>query len=327
VDREATEGRRVGPLWLPPLNGCSSFSKLISKDCHTDESREMKHEQVLDIYRDLQKVFPKDQGSTEVTRLIENVVKGSLKAISSFERVQLRALVEGKSYFAFRHGGKMSRPVNEKLFLANAKEVGRLFELVRSRKFDGPSSADLTRWCYSAAISFCCFTDIFKTRDQKTPATYFEYLIGNIIASALQCNPTNQLDVLSGDLKAKLPTDFIFELGDKKTKFHVPVKTSTRERVIQVWAHQRVLDGVYGAGRYRGLLVCLSETKLDHERLEVVEICLPDQWRIYQMFIAKLERIYYLDLPVRYARLRDEYPRIEVCPIGDFFGEYGKLSR
>jgi hypothetical protein len=49
-------------------------------------------------------------------------------------------------------------------------------------------------------------------------------------------------------------------LGDGKNRIHLPVKTSTRERVIQAWAHQRVLDGVYGVGRFKGVLVALAET-------------------------------------------------------------------
>ena len=81
------------------------------------------------------------------------------------------------------------------------------------------------------------------------------------------------------DERSTLPTDFIFDLGPKQLKFHVPGKTSTRERAVQVWAHQSILNGVYGEGRFKGILVALAETKLDLNKLEVVEICLPDQCR------------------------------------------------
>ena len=36
----------------------------------------------------------------------------------------------------------------------------------------------------------------------------------------------------------------------------------------------------------------LAETKLGQKSHEVIEICLPDQWRVYQMFIAQLWRVY-----------------------------------
>jgi len=291
-----------------------------------DEDSEMAFEQVLSEYRNLQKLFPQDQKDSRITDLLENVVLGSLEVLASVDRKTLTTGLVGKRYFSFSHQGKISRAVNEDLFLEEPGEIRKFFETIRSTGFVSVGSTFLTRACYTSAVAFCCLTDIFKTRDQKTPATYFEYLIGHIIATVLECNPTKQLDVLSGDLSAKLPTDFIFDLGERRTKFHVPVKTSTRERVIQVWAHQRVLDGVYGTGRYKGILVCLSETKLDHETLDVIEICLPDQWRIYQMFIAHLERVYYLDVPIRYGQMISEYPRIEVRQFGDFFLEYEALS-
>jgi hypothetical protein len=123
------------------------------------------------------------------------------------------------------------------------------------------------------------------------------------------------------DERSTLPTDFIFDLGPRKLKFHVPVKISTRERVIQVWAHQRMLNGVYGEGRFKGVLVSLSETKLDLVKLEVTEICLPEQWAVYQRFIARMDRVYYLDLPPKYAALADQFPFIQVKTFGEFFKE------
>lgn len=128
------------------------------------------------------------------------------------------------------------------------------------------------------------------------------------------------------DKEMSLPTDFIFNLGEEKPKFHVPVKTSTRERIIQVWAHQRVLDGVYGTGRFLGTPVILNETKTDKSKQEVIEICLPDQWKIYQMHIAHLKRVYYLDVPQAYGNLNSGVASIAVKPFGDFFAELDLLS-
>jgi hypothetical protein len=96
-----------------------------------------------------------------------------------------------------------------------------------------------------------------------------------IMQGTLKVEPTRLLPVLKLDLKGSLPTDFIFDLGSEKPKFHLPVKTSTRERIIQVWAHQRVLDGVYGVGRFLAIPFILTETKLDAIKREVSEICLP----------------------------------------------------
>jgi hypothetical protein len=131
--------------------------------------------------------------------------------------------------------------------------------------------------------------------------------------------------VLNLDTQLALPTDYIFDMGVNKSKLHLPVKLSTRERVVQVWAHQRVLDGVYGLERFKGTLVCLTETNYQSRSNTVVEVCLPNQWMAYQMFIARLFRIYYLDPPLRYLRLREIYPFIQVRHFADFFDEYEKI--
>ena len=124
----------------------------------------------------------------------------------------------------------------------------------------------------------------------------------------------------------ELQTDFIFNLGKGRPKFHMPIKTSTRERAIMLWAHQRLLDGVYGTDRFMGTPVLLAETKTDSAKREVVEICLPEQWRLYQLYIAKLRRIYYLDLPSAHGKLSDVFPPISVKPFGDFFVEWKRLA-
>ncbi|MCC5847612.1 MAG: hypothetical protein JJU29_05900 [Verrucomicrobia bacterium] len=107
----------------------------------------------------------------------------------------------------------------------------------------------------------------------------------------------------------------------------MPVKTSTRERIIQVWAHQRVVDGAYGVGRFLGLPVIMAETKVDAKKKEVVEICLPRQWRLYQMFIAQLWGVCYLDLPMKYEALNHVYPLLNVHPVGDYLSKDGIMDR
>ena len=227
--------------------------------------------------------------------------------------------------------GKRSRAINADLFIKNVAD----FDAARAAVFSqgGPRSLrdpnKATRAIYTLAMAFCAAIGILKTGDKKTPATYFEYLIGHLMAKRLGVSPTNAIEVLNLDartgVKVELPTDFIFDPGPGKTKFHVPVKLSTRERVIQAWAHQRVIDGAYGARRFSGLLAVMSETLLSQKTKVVTEVCLPDQWRIYQMFIAWLTRVYYLDMPVGYSSMSTEYPRIDVKGFGHFFDEADDL--
>ena len=278
-------------------------------------------EKIVKIYENLKKCFKIDPISNEITDLINNLVTESWEILKTFDKLELISKIQDKKYFAFIRNKKISRAVNIELFNeANYESI-----LPLSNDLFDKNSTEITKIVYSISMIFFCVIDIEKNGDQKTPATFFEYLIGHLFAKRFKVNPRNQLEVLNLDMKAKLPTDYIFDLGDRKPKFHVPIKTSTRERVVQVWAHQKVLDGIYGMGRFLGILVCLAETKLDLKKQEVIEICLPDQWRIYQMFIAQLKRIYYLDVPKRYEELNLIFPKIPVKQFGDFFHEANTL--
>lgn len=241
--------------------------------------------------------------------------------------VPLTSKVPEKTYFSFTmkgRGGKISRPVNKGLFDLNCED--KLQYLLQGTLGKVPFT-DRGRLLYTIAMSYCCAADLLKEGDQKTPATFFECLIGHLFARALGVNPRTQVEVLRLEEEAgTLPTDFIFDLGPGKPKFHVPVKISTRERVIQVFAHQRVLNGVLGYGSFRGVLVCLTETKLDHQSREVIEICVPKQWSLYQRFIAPMHRFYYFDIPKKYEALVGGDPPMAVANFAKFFDEIGDLA-
>lgn len=278
------------------------------------------------LYARLKALARSQLDSEGVSNLIAEITSASHDFLGrSAEVVELRSLVSGKQYFSFRLDN-LSRPINSALYIPDRAEMQARLQLVAAGHLGHLQSAEATRTLYTMAMAFCAAIDSSKHGDKKTPATYFEILIGHVLAVHLGVTPTNSIEVLSGDLKGgTLPTDFIFDLGPQQTKIHLPVKLSTRERAIQVWAHQRIVDGIYGAGRYKGVLVVLAETKLDKNRLEVVEICLPDQWKVYQMYVAQLARIYYFDVPARYAELVNGYPKIDVKPFGQFFSEAERL--
>jgi hypothetical protein len=258
--------------------------------------------------------------SESVTECLVDLVRLSLDfLLSECTRSRLSSEVSGKEYFSFYKDNKFSRPVNKKLFR------GRLSKSTLKRVFSanvsGISRSLLNRILYSSAISYCCATDIIKNRDRKTPGTFFEILVGHLFATVYGINPERKIQVLNLEMKGSLPTDFVFDLGRAKSRIHLPVKTSTRERIIQVWAHQRVLDGIYGTNRFRGILVCINETNKKTDTNSVVEVCLPGQWAIYQMYIAQLFRVYYFDVPEKYASLNKKYPFIQVKPFSAFFDE------
>ena len=103
-----------------------------------------------------------------------------------------------------------------------------------------------------------------------------------------------------GDMQ-KVSTDIVFDLNGKGIV--IPAKITTRERIVQPFAHQRILDGVFGEGRYISLLVCVSETQRSDEGRRVNDICVPGTITLFQKHLAKMGGIYYLDPPERYMAL------------------------
>lgn len=260
----------------------------------------------------------------------KNLYEAARNELSSCGTLELNSKVHGKSYFSFERKmndeKRRSRPINLDLFKSGNDDAFGVFQAILEGKRHQLNSDDITRSVYTVAMTCCAGKDVTSKGDQKTPGTIFEWICAALMESCLKVSPVRALQVLNLDLKGDLPTDFVFDLGEEKPKFHLPVKTSTRERIIQVWAHQRVLDGVYGVGRFLAMPIILTETKLDSKKLEVVEICLPWQWRLYQMHIASLWNVCYLDAPKAYLELDTKFPRIGVSTLGEALKEGGRLD-
>lgn len=295
----------------------------------------MPRNSILKAYDELRNMFPISAKSNDVTeKLIE--IYGlchEMLAECSTEDLNNGNGNEGKNYVTFTFNNKYSRPVNIDLYndgisippTHTKTKVEIFWEDVRTNLIANQSADDITSALYVVAISFCCCADLLGS-GQKIAGTYFEKLIGHLYAIHLESEPINQLLACElDDVSIKIPTDFIFDMGRMQPKFHVPVKTSTRDRVVQVWAQQRVLDGAYGVGRFLCLLTCISETDFDKKKMTVNDICVPGQWMNYQLFIAQMKRAYYLDIPNRYNELNNGFPKIHVKKFGEFFHETAAL--
>jgi len=281
--------------------------------------------QVLSKYNQLKSEVRRSVQSTAVADLIYEIFIESKSYLESKTMIQLVSRVVGKDYFAFQDGNKKTRAISNVLF-TDLETVDVFWNKFNEGTLERTDSDLIQKALYTQAMSFCASIDLIKTRDQKTPGTFFEYFIAYFFSKIIDCEPERSIPILSmDDDQMRLPTDFIYNLGRNRQKFHMPIKTSSRERAIMLWAHQKLLDGVYGNGRFMGTPVLLAETKLNQRNLEVVEICLPDQWQLYQMYISKLKRVYYLDLPNGYQQLNNLFPPIAVKPFSDFFFEWESL--
>lgn len=279
---------------------------------------------LLAPYLNLKLLAKADLGSKAVSdQLLELTGISLLFLKDECSIVQLISRVSGKKYISFvkqTDPNILSRPVNVALFVPDIQELqvqwnSRIWA-DRSRQ---PTEID--RLLYTMAMSYCVAADLFDKANKKGPATYFEYLIGHLMTQELGVNPTKKARLPIGKRDVLMTMDFIFDLGGNNPKVHLPVKLSTRERVVQAWAHQRLLDAAFGDAQFRGILVVFAETKLDQKTREVVEICVPEQWLAYQTLLARMDRIYYFDVPKRYADLAVAFPIIRLKQFGEFFTE------
>uniref|UniRef100_A0A9E8CTE8 Uncharacterized protein n=1 Tax=Bosea sp. NBC_00436 TaxID=2969620 RepID=A0A9E8CTE8_9HYPH len=281
----------------------------------------------ISLIKKLDSAAPNDLMGDETSKRLLNLVVASRSYLATTNKISLSSKISGKGYFMFEDAGrrKDSRPVNEALYVDDLDSA--TLKKLMDCDVAGMTSEEITKYVYTCAIAYCCSADLLKTSDQKTPGTFFEVLIGHLVARALGVNPDRQITAPTLDQVVTLPTDFVFDLGPGKNRVHLPTKISTRERVVQVWAHQRVLDGMHGVARFKGVLVAMAETNKQKKDASVVEVCLPNQWTAYQMYIAQMFRVYYLDIPQKYLALKDRYPFIQVKPFGDFFFEIEKIEK
>ncbi len=102
-----------------------------------------------------------------------------------------------------------------------------------------------------------------------------------------------------------------FEDGNSGAVLVIPTKLSTRERIVQAYAHQRILD-VAKPGKYKTVLCACNENNLmkpsnQVKRLSnvwVTDTLVPKTIVLYELYVAKLAAIYYLDPPPAYLEPR-----------------------
>lgn len=258
--------------------------------------------------------------STEAGEAILRLATISLRFLATkCKPIDLISRVPWKQYFSFKKANVIARPANRELFIADSRAITRLWKQWLAEAI---SPTDFAKLTYTIALAPCLAMELFDRQNKKGPATFFECYIGHPFAKAVGINPTKRARLPVHGRNVLMTMDFLIDMGKKHRKVHLPVKMSTRERVVQAWAHQRLLDAAYGDGAYRGIMVLFSETKLDSRSLEVVEICVPDQWLAYQGLLAHMNRIYYFDVPVRYQELTEQFPDVIVIKqFGEFFNE------
>lgn len=285
----------------------------------------MEYDQLRDAYNGVKSACQEDWRSDAVSLAFLDLAETSLQFLATeCEQVELNSRVQNKEYISFRKNNTIARPANREFFAIDAPLNARNWQSCLDGSLD---ARNLRQTLYTLALAPCLALELFDRNNKKSPATYFECLIGHIFAKVLGVEPVKRAELSVAGRPVRMTMDFLFKTDEGSPNIHLPVKMSTRERVVQAWAHQRLLDSAHGDRHYKGVMVLFSETKLDSRSREVVEICVPDQWLTYQTLLAKMDRIYYFDTPNRYRELTRDFPStMQIRPFSDFFNETEELA-
>ena len=287
----------------------------------------MTRDQVVSLYEEVKEIgltrIRSDACGKAITRLLE----ASVEFLNERDQVALQSRVPGKKYVAWGSPRAPSRPVNLAFLTNGLDQVVADWKVWSDAGYDNDVFGDdfdrLSAMLYLVCLVPCLVFDLLNRGDRKRPATYFERVIGHVISGAIGIDPSNSQRFSVAGVRPSMTMDHLFTVPGNSPNIHLPVKMSTRERVVQVWSHQAMLDKAFGKGAYRGLMVLFAETKLDSQTLEVVEIAVPEQWVAYQSLLATMDRIYYLDVPVKYQELADQHPNLfNILPLASFFEEF-----
>ena len=111
--------------------------------------------------------------------LISEMALHSRKILSHVKRRTYTSEVAGKRYFGFCRSVD-SRPVNEAIYIDDDAQFDGLLESFRHEFRNSPVN-DVVQSVYTIAYSVFAANDVYEV-GRKTSATFFEILVGHIVA-------------------------------------------------------------------------------------------------------------------------------------------------
>lgn len=228
-------------------------------------------------------------------------------------------------YWVAEDAGALSRPYRPDLFIADVPTFAASAKaFVDDLRTGNSDPARFDQVVYTTVSAFCLCYDVWKPKSRKTPGTFFEVLIGSAarvrfpalamtkhipikdlpvadVADALVDISGEEGDAVEAFKGDAVSTDLVLTNPKTGKGAVVPMKITTRERIVQPFAHQRILDSAY-PGQFASFLACISEVQRDDNSGTVKQICVPGTVALFQKHLSKLQGLYYCDIPLRYAR-------------------------
>ena len=261
-----------------------------------------------------------DSRSPHALALVASVATNCVELLTARAQLKSFGVYRGSpevKYHVYVAAGHQSRPFRTELLLSPDTSFNSVSTAIVKGWAQGTSVAPLcTQFIYTAVTAFSCVFDLWKPKSRKTPGTFFEVLVDSI---AQELFPEHSIEkhVSIDDSNESVSTDLVIRSTKNKKSAIVPLKITTRERIVQPFAHQRILDSAY-PNVYRSYLACISEVQRDDKTGSVNQVCVPGTIILFQKHLAQISGIYYGDIPQRYLK-EDITTIIPVKAIGEVF--------
>jgi hypothetical protein len=250
-----------------------------------------------------------DSGASDLAGL-GKVAEECLEILLKYETTEqgtLKGPHEKKTYRVYCEKGalrnKASRPVLWGCFEPDPKRFKQIWAAMVAKadpKAHRLEYSESDRALYTCILAFACVFDLLKPTSRKTPGTYFDVVVGALLTVVSGRTRRKQITVPGENFQ--IPTDIVLMSGNAKdVVLVIPTKITTRERIVQAFAHQRILTEVFGDNPpHRSILLAVSELQRDEDR-GVNEICVPNQVGLFHRYLGELSGMYYLDPPISYV--------------------------
>ncbi|WP_207286439.1 hypothetical protein [Pseudomonas sp. FW300-N2A2] len=277
-----------------------------------------------------------------------------LEALASYEYYGDFKGVPNIAYYAFTNSENISRPVQPEMFHYNRRVFLEEFNILMQSfqrtpdQWTHEEKKRANNVVYTGVMAIACCYDLWQRGSRKTPGTFFEIFMAGILKEVFAeyyfskhipltefldgeelgndaiteaTNEDIEGDSEEPELKdsvSSLSTDLVIKNVSSGKSLVIPFKITTRERIVQPFAHQRILDSAFGIGKFSSFIVCISETQQDKKNTKVNQVCVPGTVKLYQQHLAPVRGLYYCDIPQRYDA-PDMQKLLPVKTVGDFF--------
>lgn len=196
----------------------------------------------------------------------------------------------------------LSRPVRPDLMITDDVEYNDLWQEIRDLCKGQPGSLShprLQEILYSTVVGYACVKDLM-TGDRKTPGTLLEIVIESLAEVLTGLSRGGEISIPN---HANITIDMHLHDQQELRKLAVPTKTSLRERYVQAYVHQYLLESVkndFGLAEFKTVLMVIGDTQRLKDGVQFT--CTPGQLALYHKYLSQLDAFYYLDPPLNYTR-------------------------